>query len=125
VGVFDEEIESAVSQIQEKGQPATLRSFAKGVAADPSKPWEPGANVQTDETVNAVFLSYSQKYMDGSVIQAGDQQVLMPSTNTSGAAILPQIDGLVIRGGETWKIVGIKPLNPNGQSILFDLQIRQ
>ena len=122
---FDSAIALAKKLIAKNGQSVTLRSVVNVVAPDPTKPWTPGANTNSDTTVNAVFLDYSHNHIDGTLIQTGDQKVLMPSTNTAGSAIDPQIEGLIIRGTENWKIVNIKPLNPNGQSIMYELQVRK
>lgn len=122
---YDSAIALAKRLIAKKGQDVTLRGFTAGATPDPTKPWKPGTNTPVNQTVKAVFLDYEQKYIDGAMIQTGDQKVYMPSSDTSEVAITPEEEGLVIRGAETWKIVRIKPLNPNGQSIMFELQVRQ
>lgn len=122
---FDSAIALAKRLIAKNGQDVTLRGFTATAGSDPAKPWKPGTNTPVNQTVKAVFLDYEQKYVDGTVIQMGDQKVYMPSADTSGAAIAPEREGLVIRGSETWKIITIKPLNPNGQAIMFELQVRQ
>lgn len=125
MGEYDSAIALAKRLLKKKGQPVTLRSLTAAPAPDPSKPWYPGANAPTDWTVDAVFLGYEQKYIDGEQVQMGDQQVYMPAFDTSGAAILPEEEGLVIRGAETWKIVALKPLNPAGDPVMYELQVRQ
>lgn len=122
---FDNSIALAKRLIAKNGQEVVLRSFSAGVVPDPTKPWEPGTNSTIDSTVDAVFLDYEQKYIDGASIRMGDQRVYMPSADSSGAEITPEIEGLVVRDSEKWKILGIKPLSPNGQSIMFELQVRQ
>ena len=111
--------------IAEKGQTATLRGYTAAAPADSTKPWKPGANSAVDKTVKAVFLGYAQKYVDGTLIQAGDQRVLLAATDTAGATILPELEGLVLRGSEKWKIIAVKPLNPAGEPIMYTLQVRQ
>ena len=119
---FDSAIALAKKLITKNGQTVTLRTFTPSAGSDPAKPWKPGGNVPTDQTPVAVFLDYEQKYVDGDSVRAGDQRVFMPA---SGLTAPPDIDGLVLRGTEQWKIVTIKPLNPNGQAIMFELQVRQ
>ena len=122
---FDSAVALAKRLIEKNGQAITLRSFTAAAAPDPAKPWEPGANTPVDATVNAVFLEYGLNYIDGTVVQTGDQKVLVPSTDTAGAAISPKLDGEVLRGAESWKIISLNPLNPNGQSIIYELQVRK
>lgn len=119
---FDSAIALAKRLIKKNGQPVTLRGFTAGTPADPNKPWKPGVNVANDQTIDAVFLDYEQKYVDGTTIRTGDQRVLMPA---DGLTEPPQTDGLILRGTEVWKIIKNEPLNPNGQTILHDMQVRQ
>lgn len=125
MGEYDSAIELAKRLIAEKGQDATLRNLTPGSLADSNKPWKPGATTNVDKTVRAVFLGYAQKFIDGTSIKTGDQRVLMAATDTSGAAVAPQVDGLVLRGSEKWKIIAIKPLNPAGEPIMYTVQVRQ
>ena len=122
---FDSSIALAKRLITKNGQAVTLRGFSAAATPDPAKPWEPGANTPVDVTVDAVFLEYELKYIDGAVIQTGDQQVFIASTDTSGTLINPSIADEILRGSEKWKVVNIKPLNPNGQSIMFEAQVRR
>lgn len=122
---FDGAVLLARRLIAKNGQDVTLRGFTAGTPADASKPWKPGVNTKVDKTVKGVFLDYDQKYVDGTVIQTGDQRVYLPAADTAGNAITPEPEGQVLRGTVVWKIINIKPLNPNGQSIMFELQVRQ
>lgn len=122
---YDSAVALAKRLIAKKGQDVTLRGFTAGAAPDPTKPWKPGANNPVNQTVKAVFLDYKQKYIDGEMIQSGDQKIYLSATDTSDGSIVPEEEGLVVRDTEIWKIVKIKQLNPNGQSIMFELQVRQ
>jgi hypothetical protein len=120
VGRFDRQINTASRLIQKNGQPVTVRGIAP--TAGPT-PWRPGPPSVSDQVgISAVFLDYQQKYIDGEVIRMGDQQVLLPALGLSAP---PEVDGYILRGAEKWKILVVKPLNPNGQTILFELQVRQ
>jgi len=124
---FDSAIALAKRLIAKNGETATLRSFTAAATPDPAKPWEPGANSAVDQTVYGVFLDYEQKYIDGTVVMSGDQKMFMPSTTSAGGALTPEpdVDGLILRGTDEWKIIDAKPLNPNGQTIMFELQVRE
>ncbi len=119
---FDSVIALAKRLISKNGQTVTLRSFNAETPLDPEKPWKPGNNTAVDQTIEAVFLGYEQRYIDGETIRAGDQRVFI---SAKGLTVPPEIEGLVLRGSELWKIISIKPLNPNGQVILYELQVRQ
>lgn len=118
---FDSAIALAKRLIKKNGQAVTLRTFAPG-EADPAKPWKPGENAPIDQLVDAVFLDYEQKYIDGELIRSGDQRALLPA---EGLTSPPTVDGLILRGAEVWKIVTVGPLNPNGQAIMYEAQVRQ
>lgn len=119
---FDSAIALAKKLIKKNGQAVTLRGFTAGAAPDPAKPWKPGGNVAADQTIEAVFLDYEQRYIDGQTIRTGDQRVFMPA---EGLTVPPEVEGLVLRGLEVWKVIAVKPLNPNGQAIMYELQVRQ
>lgn len=125
MGEYDSAIALARRLIKKKGAVVTLRGFSR--APDPSddEPWNPSPNDPQDAEVDAVFLDFEQKYIDGSVILFGDQQVYMPAFDTSGDPLTPEAEGVVIRGGETWKIIAVKPLNPAGDPVMYTLQVRQ
>lgn len=119
---FDSAIALAKKLIKKNGQAVTLRGFTTNAAPDPAKPWKPGGNVPADQPIEAVFLDYEQRYIDGQTIRMGDQRVFLPA---EGLTAPPEVDGQVLRSAEVWKIVAVKPLNPNGQAIMYELQVRQ
>lgn len=122
MGRFDPQIETAARLVAKNGQAVTLRTFANPALPDPAKPWIPAEPTTTDQTVNAVFYKYNQKYIDGDRIRTGDQQVVLAAKRLSA---FPAQDSLILRGSETWKVVNATPTAPNGQYILFELQVRQ
>jgi hypothetical protein len=122
MGRFDSAIAVAKKLISKNGQTVTLRGFSGTAGADPAKPWKPGVPAAQDQTIEAVFLDYEQRYIDGQTIRMGDQRVFMPA---EGLTAPPEVEGLVLRGTEVWKVIAVKPLNPNGQAIMYELQVRQ
>ena len=119
---FDSAIALAKKLIKKNGQLVTLRGFTVSPGMSPDQPWRPGEPVPVDQPIEAVFLDYEQKYIDGETIRMGDQRVFMPA---EGLTSPPEQNGQVLRGAEVWKIITIKPLNPNGQAIMYELQVRQ
>ena len=119
MGAFDSSIIVAKSLITRFGQTVTLQTFASVAGANP---WDAPNITKTEQSIEAVFLDYEQKYIDGTLIQAGDQRVIMPA---SGLSTYPQRESIISRCGDLWKVVNVSPLNPNGQNIMFELQVRK
>lgn len=122
MGTFDEEIALAKELIEENGQAITIRRTSQATAPDADVPWKQGAATDTDSPALGVFLDYNRKEIDGEVIKQGDQKVLVPAQDL---AIVPQVDDVLLRGSEIWSIINVNELNPNGQRILYTLQVRQ
>jgi len=122
VARFDSAIALAKRLITKNGQLVTLRSFTVSPGTNPDQPWRPGEPVPVDQSIEAVFLDYEQKYIDGETILTGDQRVFIPA---EGLTSPPEQNGQVLRGAEVWQIIAIRPLNPNGQAIMYELQVRQ
>lgn len=127
MGELDWAVKLAKDLLDKYGHEVTLRTLTRTAAPDPTKPHRPGIPTAADLTVDAVFLDYEHKYIDGTVIQQGDQQVYMPSTASDRVTpIEPKEDAIILRGSEKpWKIVKVRPLNPNGQQIYYLAQVRQ
>lgn len=119
---YDSAIAMALRLITKKGQTATLRNFTAVAPADANKPWKPGVSTPVNQTPKMVFLDYEQKFIDGAVIKMGDQRVFIPA---SGLTAAPTVEGLILRGSEVWKIKAVKPLNPAGDPIMYEVQARQ
>jgi hypothetical protein len=122
MGVFDEEVALAKELIEENGQAIIIRRTGQAAAPDVDQPWKLGAPTDTDAPTLGVFLDYNRKEIDGEVIKQGDQKVLVPA---QGLTIVPAVDDVLLRGAEIWSIINVNELNPNGQRILYTLQVRQ
>lgn len=118
---YDSIIRMAQRLITKKGQTVTLRSYVV-TPPDPATPWEAGSTADVDQTPSAVFLDYAQDYIDGTVIKRGDQRVFIAAADLTTP---PTANGIILRGAETWKIQAIGPLNPAGDPIMYDIQVRQ
>lgn len=126
MGTFDADIQTARELIAENGELGSLTVMATADNVD--EPWNPG--VPTEQTVQAamVFLNFNlhgsgEKYFEGSLIHAGDKKVLLAA---DGLSVQPNLNALVTRAdGSKWKVVNVKLLDPNGQRILYTMQVRQ
>lgn len=125
MGQFDGEIQTAVELIQENGELATLTVMT---TTDGPNPWDAG--VPTEQTAEApmVFLNFKgsnsgETYWNGMLVQQGDKKVLLAAAAT---ALAPNLNALITRAdGTRWKVVNLTRLDPNGQQILYTMQVRQ
>lgn len=126
MGVFDEDIESARELIAESGEDCSIKTVRPGVA-DPTRSWEAVPSVETNVQVKAVFLNYKlaqsgEAYTNGSLIKTGDKKVLIAAASIFE---ILQSDHVVRANGDVYKIQNVKTLDPNGQHILHELQVRR
>lgn len=98
----------------------------KGFVDTPNidNPNRPGDRIFYDQTLPAVFLKIDEKFIDGTLIQAGDMKVLISPIGTN---FDPQMTGTITRNSENelWSIVNIKALNPGGIKLLYTMQVRK
>jgi hypothetical protein len=78
------------------------------------------APTTTVQTVTAAVFDYEQKYLDGTLILAGDKQAFL-----SPAGITAPLQGDVLTWqGTDYTVIAVKPLSPAGVPLLFELQVR-
>lgn len=119
---YERQIDTALRLIAKFGGPAKL--FVTTVAGGVNDWNTDGAATEqsTGPDFRAAFFGYNQHLIDGDVIRAGDQKVLIAA---KGLPLVPNLNGRLERGTEKWSIVNIKPLNVNGEPIIYTLQVRQ
>lgn len=128
MGTYDSQVALALRLIREKGGPATYVEMQPQSGANP---WDPVDSVPVEHTVDAVFLNLNlqtsgETFWNGTQVMQGDKKVLM-----AGAALAARVNingeiHRVVDGvTEKWKIINNKLLDPNGQRILYTLQVRQ
>lgn len=121
MATFDRQIATAQRLIAKYGREVSLVTYSEAVQ-DPAMPWRSVGAAETAQSVRGVFLSYEQKHVDGTLVQAGDQKVYIPA---AGLASPPALKGEVRAGAERWRIERVAPLAPNGRPILYELQVRR
>lgn len=124
MGRFDSSQRLAQRLIDLNGEVATLTVFAT-TTPDPAKPWLPGESTPTQVPARLLFLNYgpSTMYAPDSDIHRGDKKVLVAA---QGLAADPNLQGTVTRvDGSVYRIVSIKQLDPSGQKIMYELQVRK
>jgi hypothetical protein len=127
MGRFDGEIQDAVDLIEENGEIAELKVMT---TTDGPNDWDAGT--PTEQTVDApmAFLNFKhtgqaggETYWNGMLVQQGDKKVLLAAAAT---ALAPNLNALITRAdGSVWKVVNMTRLDPNGQQILYTMQVRQ
>lgn len=102
------------------GRTATLRQ----TSTSGGDPWDPGSGTTTttDTTVTAAVLEYANSEIDGTIILASDRKVYV---SAEGIAVTPVPADVLIVGPDTLSIVNVKPLNPAGTVVMWELQVRQ
>ena len=107
----------ATDSITEFGQAVTLSRQAVG-AYDPST----GTSVvtPTTQTGKGVLLDYGTKDIDGTLILAGDKQLLLSATSITA----PIVGDTATVNSTIYTIMNIKDLNPAGTSVMLDCNLR-
>lgn len=126
MGVYDRQIATAQRLIREKGQSVTWRSVRDGAPGDSSQPWKPGAAVNTDNTVNMVFLPPDRRNSEFLRLLADTE---LPKGDVLGymgaVSFTPSLKDIIIRGSETYTITSLDHLQPNEESILWIVGLKR
>lgn len=83
----------------------------------PANEWEPPVETTVEHEVTAAVLPIHERDVDGTLIKAGDQQIIIAA---EGLTIEPTTTDRVILGGEIWTLTSIKPLAPGGITVIYD-----
>lgn len=110
----------ALRLIKKKGAAATLRVHAAGTAT--TTPWDPSAQTSTDYACFAVLTKFSEQLIDGDNIRIGDRLALVPA---SGLVGVPHPGDILVLGSNSWGIIKSDPVAPDGNPILYELQVRR
>tara|TARA_B100000686_G_C16738759_1_gene945274 strand:+ start:787 stop:1137 length:351 start_codon:yes stop_codon:yes gene_type:complete len=107
---------TALQQIADKGRTITIKSVTEGAYV----PGQPYSGTETETSVKAVVTAYSERLIDGSVIQTGDKQALIAARGISE----PTTSDKIIDGGDTYSIVNVSTVKPGNTAILYKIQVR-
>ena len=124
MGVYDEEIQMVLDDVEEFGQSVTWRQISNGSPVDSSKPWNVGSSVNTDNTVNILFIindlvnKQTQKY-DSDINKSGNLNGVMGKTSFT-----PDLKDVVIRNGKELNLSSISEISPNGEIIAYRLEFK-
>ena len=125
---YDDDIAGAAEAIAEDGENTIVRRMLPGARPIPDlKPWEPVNPQPVDTQVKAVWLNYNLKssgemYVNGTLVKATDKKVLIAG---GAVADITVSDQLIRADGSSWKVVNARVLDPNGQHVLWTLQVER
>lgn len=111
--------DTAEKLIDKFGRPASLLKKSL-TPADPAKPWEGSASEGAAEDITAVFLDFNDDQIDGTVIKAGDQKVLVAAKATADIST----EDSIVDSGRTWRIKAANLLKPGSVAYIWTLQVR-
>jgi hypothetical protein len=121
--VYTEIIAEAKALIDEFGRSMILRQNTNVTAEDVSQPWDGVGITNLDTTVKGVFLSNHQRYINNTVVRAGDQLLYLSASSLGD--IVPSQQDLIVDGSDIWKIINITPIKPGDENIMYTLLIRK
>ena len=121
---FDGAIALAKKLILKNGEAAILRRTTGTTPPDPAKPWKPGTPSTTDFPASAVWLSAERSLVDGALIEAGSQLVLIPASDLGTTVPDAATDRILRASGQSWKIAKVRTLSPNGQLIMHECEVK-
>ncbi len=122
MATFSRAQESAQKLVAKFGRPVDLVSFGEALPFDNARSWRADYASEDVQTARAVFLSYAERLIDGTTIHEGDRKVLVAAL---GLTSPPRVSGEIRVDDDRWKIVHVEILSPNGEDILYTLQVRQ
>ncbi len=117
----------AQSLITGNGRTVTLRKLDQ-VVADPAKPWRGPSQASPSPTnllnVPAAIVGYHERDVDNDIVRRGDKKALIASSDVKTGQDLAEYDQLV-DGSDTWKIVGVRTIEPGDTKLIYILQLRR
>ena len=126
---YDDEIAVAMELIAESGEQATMTVFTPSAGGTE---WDPGTPTEQEVTAPMVFLNFrspsnavvtGDRYFNGTLVEQSDKKVLFAGGH---ASVAPALNATIKRAdGSLWKVVNFTSLDPNGQQVLYTLQVRQ
>lgn len=117
--------------IEENGRTLTLVRKDQGNPVDPAKPWRAStgaAEITVD--VIGVVLEFEKDEVDGTLVLKTDKRVFVADKSVvdeGGSAANLKIEDYsdLVDGTTRYRIINPTTIEPGGQRIYYDLQVRQ
>jgi hypothetical protein len=112
----------ADQSLRRKGGIVVLRQVVTG-------PYDPGLGTApittTDHEGTGVKINYEAENIDGTLIQAGDQQLLLSPLQRNGTPMpQPTAADVVLFGGASYTVKAVETTTPVDVAVLHTLQLR-
>lgn len=127
VAVFDRAIATAERLIDKYGQQVVWNTVVKG-ASDPATPWKPTQAVDVPHNVVICFLPVDRESRQLFTFLRGTNEVVTGSIlgyMKGNLDFIPHLQDTITRDGLTLKIKTLDLLSPNGQKVLYILELEQ
>ena len=116
---YGELASTAARLLTQFGKPATLR-VESGSSFDPAT--QINTPAYTDTAVSLLVSNYTGRISEtGTLVQTDDKRLIV---SVNGAAE-PGIGSLVVDGSTVYIVQAVRPLNPAGTALLYELQGRK
>ncbi len=109
---------SVLNMLTESGRPAVVTRTGDQ-SYDPAT-GTMTAGVGSVWAVQALQMDYSNREIDGSVVQRGDAKFLVP-----GVSKAPQVNDIMTFAGIAWRVINTTAVAPQGYPILYTVQGRR
>ena len=115
---------TAQKLLKGKGQSLTITRITAGTY-NPATGAMTGTTTSTQTAYGAVF-DYGTKQIDGTLIKAGDKQLLLSAFKTDGTALTaPVLGDTVSIGGVVYTLVEpLKTVGPAGITVIYEANLR-
>lgn len=115
--------QTAFKLLKGKGQLITLTRQSAGTYSVSNA--TAAITATSTQTVYGAVFPYADKNIDGTLIKAGDKQLLLAAVSAAGAALTPPVlNDTVTIDSVVYTITQIKPLSPAGTTVIYDCNIR-
>lgn len=114
-----------VALLREHGYNLTFRRPNNGGSYNPATGAITGGS-NADETARVVFLSYTARDIDGTLVQRGDRKAVMAATyNGTALTKTPQIDDELRGEGDAVRVVSVQTIKSGASILAYICQVRE
>lgn len=114
-----------VALLREHGYDLTFRRPSNGGSYNPATGAVSGGS-NADETARIVFLSYTARDIDGTLVQRGDRKAVMAATyNGTALTKTPQIDDELRGEGDAVRVVSVQTIKSGASILAYICQVRE
>ncbi len=114
-----------VALLREHGYDLTFRRPSNGGSYNPATGAVSGGS-NADETARVVFLNYTSRDIDGTLVQRGDRKAVMAATyNGTALSKTPQIDDELRGEGDVVRIVSVQTIKSGSSILAYICQARE